>query len=76
MFGGDIGNHSVFEKILSIGYEFETSSLMKLSMNKNKDGFIVSDLTLARRNELFNDKKINKSNITGFLILTTTINTT
>lgn len=31
MFGGDIGPQPVFAKILSIGYEFETSDLTKLS---------------------------------------------
>lgn len=44
--GGTIFSDAVFRKILSIGFEFETHDLAKLSLHKNKRYLINSDITL------------------------------
>ena len=44
--GGTIFSDAVFRKILSIGFEFETHDLAKLSLHKNKRYLINSDMTL------------------------------
>lgn len=41
--GGDIGANDAFSKILSIGYEFETSDLTKLSRMEGDDVFVNSN---------------------------------
>jgi hypothetical protein len=45
-YGGSLKSHPTFEKILSIGYEFETHDLAKFSLHKNDRSLINSDLTL------------------------------
>jgi len=45
-FGGSLISDKTFKKILSIGYEFETHDLAKLSLHSNKKSLINSDLTL------------------------------
>lgn len=42
-FGGDLGSHESFKNILSIGYEFETHDLAKLSLSDNE--LVNSSLT-------------------------------
>ena len=44
--GGSLISDKIFKKILSIGYEFETHDLAKLSLHSNKKSIINSDLTL------------------------------
>jgi len=44
--GGSLEKNDVFQKILSIGYEFETHDITKLSLHKNGTTLINSDLTL------------------------------
>jgi len=44
--GGSLISDKIFKKILSIGYEFETHDLAKLSLHSNKKYLINSDLTL------------------------------
>jgi hypothetical protein len=44
--GGTLFSDATFKKILSIGYEFETSDLAKLSLHENKRILVNSDLTL------------------------------
>ena len=46
MFGGDIENHPIYKKIISIGYEFETHDLSKLSLHSNGHSLINSNLAL------------------------------
>lgn len=45
-FGGSLISDKTFKKILSIGYEFETHDLAKLSLHSNKKSLINSDLVL------------------------------
>ena len=45
-FGGSLLADKKFKKILSIGYEFETHDLTKLSLHQNKESLINSTLTL------------------------------
>jgi hypothetical protein len=45
-FGGSLISDKIFKKILSIGYEFETHDIAKLSLHSNKKYIINSDLTL------------------------------
>jgi len=55
--GGDINANSIFRKILSIGYELETSSLAKLSMvDRSDDG----ELILFNTDSLTKDYEILK----------------
>ena len=44
--GGTLISDKIFKKILSIGYEFETHDLAKLSLHSNKKSLINSDLIL------------------------------
>jgi hypothetical protein len=44
-FGGDLNKHDSFKNILSIGYEFETHDLAKLSLS---DGVLVNSSITAR----------------------------
>jgi hypothetical protein len=44
--GGTLFSDAAFKKILSIGYEFETSDLAKLSLHDNKRTLVNSDLAL------------------------------
>ena len=44
--GGSLISDKTFKKILSIGYEFETHDITKLSLHKNKHSLINSDLSL------------------------------
>jgi len=44
--GGSLNTNPAFRNILSIGYEFETHDLAKLSLHKNKRSLINSDLIL------------------------------
>ena len=44
--GGGLVSDKTFKKILSIGYEFETHDITKLSLHKNKKSLINSNLTL------------------------------
>jgi len=44
--GGSIFASAVFRKILSIGYEFESHDLAKMSLSRDKKALINSDLTL------------------------------
>ena len=48
--GGSISNSSIFQNILSIGYEFEVPSLSKLIYinNKGNDILVNTDITLGR----------------------------
>lgn len=45
--GGDIGANDAFSKILSIGYEFETSDLTKLSRMEGDNVFVNSNTNLV-----------------------------
>ena len=49
--GGTIFSDAVFRKILSIGFEFETHDLAKLSLHKNNRYLINSDTTLRMLKE-------------------------
>jgi hypothetical protein len=44
--GGTLFSDAAFKKILSLGYEFETSDLAKLSLHDNKRTLVNSDLSL------------------------------
>jgi ArsR family metal-binding transcriptional regulator len=44
--GGSLVSDAVFKKILSIGFEFETGDISKLSLHSNKRTLINSDLSL------------------------------
>jgi len=44
--GGGLNSHETFKNILSIGYEFETHDLAKLSLHKNGRTLINSDTSL------------------------------
>lgn len=44
--GGSLNTNPAFRNILSIGYEFETHDLAKLSLHQNKRSLINSDLIL------------------------------
>jgi hypothetical protein len=51
LLGGGIHPNKAFKKILSIGYEFETNGISKLSLHSNKKSLINSDLTLRTLEE-------------------------
>jgi len=55
--GGSLISDKTFKKILSIGYEFETHDIAKLSLHNNKKTLINSNLTLR----ILQDKKDKKS---------------
>lgn len=44
--GGGLNSHDVFKNILSIGFEFETHDLAKLSLHQNGRTLINSDISL------------------------------
>jgi hypothetical protein len=44
--GGDLLGHKLFKNILSIGYEFETDQITKLSLHDNGHFLVNSDVTL------------------------------
>ena len=52
--GGDIGTNDAFSKILSIGYEFETSDLTKLSRMEGDNVFVNSNINPALINSRMN----------------------
>lgn len=54
--GGDLQHSSVFEKILSIGYEFETHELSKFSLTKDGKTLVNTDLNMRR----FIEKPVDK----------------
>jgi len=56
--GGTLFSDGIFKKILSIGYEFETNDLAKLSLHENRRSFINSDLTLRILGEKIQKKSI------------------
>ena len=45
-YGGSLKQNKIFSKILSIGYEFETDDITKLSLHSNDHTLVNSDLTL------------------------------
>jgi len=60
--GGTLLQNKTFEKILSIGYEFETSGLIKFSLNKHDKTktLINSDLSLRFLKERMDKKMIKQ----------------
>ena len=58
--GGSLISDKTFKKILSIGYEFETHDITKLSLHKNKHSLINSDLTLRLLKEKMSTKSITE----------------
>jgi len=44
MEGGNLNANAIFKKILSLGYEFETSEIAKLSLHGKKKTFVNSDI--------------------------------
>uniref|UniRef100_A0A6C0JEJ1 Uncharacterized protein n=1 Tax=viral metagenome TaxID=1070528 RepID=A0A6C0JEJ1_9ZZZZ len=46
LLGGGLNSNKAFKKIISIGYEFETNGISKLSLHQNKKTLINSDLAL------------------------------
>jgi len=44
--GGSIFASAAFKKILSIGYEFESHDLAKMSLSRDRKALVNSDLTL------------------------------
>jgi hypothetical protein len=44
--GGGLNSHDVYKKVLSIGFEFETHDLAKLSLHQNGKTLINSDISL------------------------------
>lgn len=66
MKGGNLSATSIFKKIISLGYEFETSELAKLSMHQNKKTLINSDIAprvLPEREERESIKRIDNNYI-------------
>jgi len=51
LLGGSLQSDKSFKKILSIGYEFETSGISKLCLHSNRKTFINSDLALRTLDE-------------------------
>jgi hypothetical protein len=58
--GGSLISDKTFKKILSIGYEFETHDITKLSLHKNKHSLINSDLTLRLLKDKMDVKSITE----------------
>lgn len=58
--GGSLFASAAFRKILSIGYEFESHDLAKLSLTKDKKALINSDLTLRTVDEKMQQDEIRK----------------
>jgi len=60
--GGGLRHNKIFKQILSIGYEFETSDIAKLSLHSNQKTLVNSDIAprvLKERMERKSMKKIN-----------------
>jgi hypothetical protein len=55
IFGGSLKSNEIFKKILSIGFEFETSELMKFSLHPTKKILINTDTSIKILNEKIND---------------------
>ena len=63
--GGSVYQGAIFKHILSIGYEFESHDITKLSLHETKKWLINSDLTLRTLKEKMktgNIKAIHRSN--------------
>lgn len=58
--GGSLLSDAIFKKILSIGYEFETGDLAKLSLHTDKRTLINSDLSLRLLKQKLERGSINK----------------
>lgn len=66
MKGGNLSAAVTFKKIISLGYEFETSEISKLSLHHNKKTFINSDIAprvLPEREERESIKRIDDNYI-------------
>jgi hypothetical protein len=53
--GGSLKENSIFKKILSIGFELETSELMKFSLHPTKNILINTDTSIKILNEKINE---------------------
>jgi hypothetical protein len=62
-YGGDLGKHESFKNILSIGYEFETHDLAKLSLNDDNNliNSSIIFMTLKNKLKIKEAKKIDKN---------------
>jgi hypothetical protein len=60
MEGGNLNANAIFKKILSLGYEFETSEIAKLSLHGNKKTFINSDIAPRVLDERINRESIKR----------------
>jgi len=66
MKGGNLSATATFKKIISLGYEFETSELSKLSLHQNKKTLVNSDIAprvLPEREERESIKRIDNNYI-------------
>jgi hypothetical protein len=64
--GGNLSATATFKKIISLGYEFETSELSKLSLHQNKKTLVNSDIAprvLPEREERESIKRIDNNYI-------------
>ena len=67
MKGGDIRSNNIFSKILSIGYEFESHDLAKMSLTDNN--VLVNSMLLPRSiNELMKNHLATKLDNNRYLI--------
>jgi len=58
--GGSLYQSAIFKDILSIGYEFESHDITKLSLHENKKWLINSDLTLRTLKDRKSTKTITE----------------
>jgi len=66
MKGGNLNATATFKKIISLGYEFETSEISKLSLHQNKKTLINSDIAprvLPEREERESVKRLDDNYI-------------
>lgn len=66
MKGGNLSATATFKKIISLGYEFETSEIAKLSLHQNKKTLINSDIAprvLPEREERESIKRLDDNYI-------------
>jgi hypothetical protein len=66
MKGGNLSATATFKKIISLGYEFETSEISKLSLHQNKKTLINSDIAprvLPEREERESIKRLDDNYI-------------
>jgi hypothetical protein len=71
--------HNIFKKIISIGYEFETHDIAKLTITN--DGFVVSDIDMQTLNiledneieEHFNDPDMDGDTVNNDILMHTTV---